>query len=189
MASDVTRQLRLEAMFNDRPVDESEPERRRALERLIEQKLLQRDMTLAGYAVAEDSQLQSQLEQLRGQRFAGMTFEEALDSYGLTEEIVLRFVRRQIDFRGYIQFRFATGLEVTDEEVAREYKRLYPEAGAGPAAEQAEALRERLLAEKSARLVDERVKQLRAETRIVVLGRIETEPEEAPEIPEQEGAP
>lgn len=177
--SDVERQLRLEAMFNDRQPDLSPAARRRALQRLIEQRLLERDMTLAGYATAEDEELLDELDQIRAQQFADMSFERALEHYGLTKEIVLGFIRRQIDYQGYVRFRFQTGLAAADEEIAREYKRLYPEAKTEPPPELEEEIRARLVEEKAARLVDARIKQLRAETRIVILDRIE--PDEKPE--------
>ena len=155
--------------------------RLQTLDRLIAQRLIEADMQLAGYTTADEAELEAAFERLRHGRFAGMSFAEALQTYAVDEEAVLRFFQRQVDFAGYVDFRFRTGLDVTAEEIAAEYRERSPEAEGAVPDGIASEIREILLDRKADRLLDSRVKQLRAETRIVLLDPIEqVRMEEAP---------
>ena len=180
-ASDLMAQLKLEAMFNGRAVENSEAARNQSLERLIAQRLIEADMRLAGYATTSEEELKAAFDQLRQGRFGDMPFEEALQSYEVGEEVALQFFRRQVNFAGYVAFRFRTGLEVSAEEIAAEYRARRPEAEGEVPEPISLEIREILLDRKADRLLDSRLKQLRAETRIVFLEPIET--------PTPEGAP
>ncbi len=174
-ASDLSLQTRLEAMFgegDDRPGTEhgAALEPVAALEHLIEQRLIENDMRLAGYVGRSEADLANAYSRLRAERFGDLSFSQACERYGVSEEAALAFYRRQVDFIGYVELHFQTGLEVSDAELRRAYRLLHP--GREIPESGGVELRERLLEEKTARLIDARVKQLRAETRIVLLERV-----------------
>lgn len=174
-AGDLDLQMRLEAMFgegDDRPGTEhgAALERPAALEHLIEQRLIENDMRLAGYVGRSEADLASAYGRLRAERFGDLSFSQACGRYGVSEEAALDFYRRQVDFAGYVELHFRTGLGVSDAELRRAYRLEHP--GQEIPENGAVELRARLLEEKTMRLIDARVKQLRAETRIVLLDAI-----------------
>ena len=184
LAGEVDAQLRLEAMFGDREVDPSAEARGRALDRLIEQRLLESDIALTNFAPVSPERRAEAQAALRAQRFGGRTFSEALAYYGLAEAQAMDFLERQLQFANFIDFRFRTGLDVPEEEIERRYRRLYDDVPGGPPlADIRERLRQELIDETAERALDSRVRQLRAETRIVLLQPVDpsaAQPEAGP---------
>lgn len=182
--SEVQRQRRLESMFNgaEPSAAEASPEQRRALlNRLIDRRLIEVDMRLAGYQGPDEEELAAAVGELRSSLFRGRSFDLALEDYGVGEQEALDFYRRQLVIQGYIDFRFRTGLDVDEDELKAEHRRLYRELDEPPELDEVrDQLSARMLEEKIERLIDARVKQLRAETRIRLLERIPTDEEATP---------
>jgi len=182
--SEVQRQRRLEAMFNGAEPSDVEPssrQRRALLDRLIDRRLIETDMRLAGYQGPDEEELAAAVDELRSSLFRGRSFDLALEDYGVSEPEALDFYRRQLVIQGYIDFRFRTGLDVDEDELKAEHRRLYRELDEPPALDEVrESLSARMLEEKIERLIDARIKQLRAETRIRLLERIPTDEEATP---------
>ena len=177
LASEVETQLRLEAMFNERAVDSSPTARAEVLERLIDQRLIDAQIALSGIRSADAAELKRQSEALSQAVFAGRPFQEALAAYGLTAEQAQGFLHRQLRFAGFVTFSFRAGVEIPDESVRQEYRRRYGGRPGAPALdavrdEITEALRQ-LQAEKA---LEDRIRQLRATSRIVRLPLL-TEPD------------
>ncbi len=142
-SSEIDRQLRLEAFFNESPIDLSESSRRAALNRLIDQKLIEPEIRLSGFLDSDESELQAAFDELRRSQFAGRNFPRALETYELTEAEALDFYRRQAAFARYVRFRFRTDSSLSDDEVERQ--------------------------------VEERVRELRAQERVVIVGSLARE--------------
>ena len=142
-SSEIDRQLRLEAFFNESPIDLSESSRRAALDRLIDQKLIEPEIRLSGFLDSDQTELQAAFDELRRSQFAGRNFARALETYELSEAEALEFYRRQAAFVRYVRFRFRTDSRSSDEEVERQ--------------------------------VGERVRELRAQERVVIVGSLAEE--------------
>ena len=142
-SSQIDQQLRLEAFFNESPIDLSERSRRDSLNRLIDQRLIEPEIRIAGFYDDDEAALQAAFEELRRSQFAGRSFERALAAYELTEVEALEFYRRQAAFVRYVRFRFRTDSSLSDREVEL--------------------------------LVAERVRVLRAERRVVIVGALRRE--------------
>lgn len=184
LASEVEAQVRLEAMFSDQPIDPSEQAREAALERLIDQRLIQSQIDLSGFQAEEDEELDRQIQELAAQTFAGMPFAEALKHYGVRAEQAQDFLRRQLRFADYVGFRFRSGLEASPEAVRNEYRRRFGNRENPPPFEAIEdelAENVRIRAAESA--LENRIRALRVSTRIVRLPLLQAgtkEPEEGP---------
>lgn len=170
LASEVEAQVRLEAMFGDRPLDASEAARAEALERLIDQRLLAAQMELSGFESAEDEELERQTRELSAQRFSGRSFADALEHYELSAEQAREFLRRQLRFSDYITFRFRSGLEAAPEDIRAEYRRRFAGRDNAPPLEQVEdELAENVRIRAAETALEDRIRRLRATTRIVRL--------------------
>lgn len=179
-ASDVDRQLRLEALFSGRQVRDDEASRRQATERLIDQTLIAQDSVLSGMPLTVEERDQT-LAELRRQGFGSLSFQEGLRRYGLDAEQVAEFLFAQIRFTRYLQFRFRTGQSVSDEEIEAAYRAEYGDAAIAPPLESVrEDVRAELLDRKALDLLEDHVRQMSAETRVERVDRIDRDEETAP---------
>lgn len=174
--SEIDRELRLAALFNATEADASAAERRAVLQRLIERRLIRRDMDRAAFLAADRQEVEARMRELRAMRFAaGRDFPAALRHYGLTARECRDFVAEQIDFERYVAFRFKTGLDAAEEEAENYYRAVYApqqrRLGRTPEPRERVSERiERILIELQAdRLLDERVREMRALTNVKIL--------------------
>ncbi len=176
-ASEVELQIRLQAMFNAVELDLSAPARKAALDRLVEQRLIEFDMTQAGVVLVEAGELDEAFRNLRSSAFGRLDFGAALERYGLSVPDVRDFLHRQLRFARYVEFRFRAGLQAGPDEIERAYRERFE--GAPPPQVLDETLREELrrqaLDARAERMLDERIRQLRSETRVAFLEPIRPE--------------
>ena len=122
-ASEVDEQLRLEALFNRNPVDLSKEKRRDALTRLIDRRLVEREIAAKNFSPATVDDVAKELAVLeRRITRNGAVFEQQLESHGLTKEDVEQFLVRQTNFEQFVDFRFKTGMQVSPEAVRAYYQ-------------------------------------------------------------------
>lgn len=185
--SEVVSQLRLEALANVAEIVDGAEERERALDRLIDQRLIANDVRLTGLPPMSSDERANLLTQLQGQLFGELSFEAALQKYGVSEAQALEFFARQVEFSRYVEFRFGTGQTVGDEELQQAYRVKYgrtPNRDAPPLELAAPQLRNEILNARIERLVEQHIRQLRADYRVVCLERIDrsamTQPGGAP---------
>ncbi len=174
--SEVVSQLRLEALANSVEIVDAPNERERVLDRLIDQRLIAADIGLTGLPPMSSDERDSLLAQLQTQSFGELSFEAALQKYGVTEAEAVEFFARQVEFSRYVEFRFRTGQTVSDEELQEAYRTKYgrtPNRDA-PSFELAAAqLRNEVLNTRVERLLEQHIMQMRADHRVVRLQRID----------------
>ena len=174
--SEIDREFRLVGLFNATAADASAADRRAALQRLIERRLLRQDLDQANFLAAAPLEVERRLQELQAMRFAaGMDFPAALRHYGLTAQECRDFLAEQIGFDRYVAFRFKTGLDASEEEIEDYYETVYApqqrRLGGAPAppAEVSERIGRILIELQADRLLEERVRELRALTRVEIL--------------------
>lgn len=162
-------------------LDESEPVGletggRAALDALIDRRLAMQDLALTPFLLAPAEEIEGPLRALRGRTFAGgRDFPAALALYGLTENDCRAFFRERASFERYVSFRFKTGQDVSPGAVQAFYRDEYSagQAALGAPIEPLESVRSGILdilAERQAnRLLEQRIMELRALTRIEIL--------------------
>jgi hypothetical protein len=174
--SEIVSQLHLEALANGAEMVDAAEERDRALDRLIDQRLIANDILLTGLPPMSSEERADLLAQLRMQHFGELSFAEALDKYGVSEAQALEFFERQVEFSRYVEFRFRTGQTVGDEELQQAYQAKYgrtPNRDAPPLELAAAQLRNEVLDQRVEGLLDQHIRQLRADHRVVRLERID----------------
>ena len=174
--SEVVLQLRLEALANAAEIVDTAEERERVLDRLIDQRLIANDIRVTGLQPMSSEERAELLARLQGQSFGNLSFESALTEYGVTEARALEFFARQIEFSRYVEFRFRTGQTVGDEELRDAYRSKYgrtPNRDAPSLELAAPGLRIEVLNARVESLLDQHVRQLRADHRVVRLERID----------------
>ncbi len=116
--SEVARELRLSAFLNGGPLDFSPDARRKAAGRLVEQKLIRREIELGRYLAPGKDEVAAMLLQIQSQRFRDPEdYRQALQKYGVSEGDLNAHLLWQLSLLRFIDARFRPGVQVSDEEV------------------------------------------------------------------------
>jgi peptidyl-prolyl cis-trans isomerase SurA len=118
--SEIERHARLTAFLNGEQPDVSPEGRRRTAERLVDQKLVARELDAARYPAPREEEAAPMLAELRKGYGDEAAWRAALASAGITEEELRAHLLWQVRFLRFIDMRFRPGVQVTEEEV-REY--------------------------------------------------------------------
>lgn len=174
--SEIDMEARLEAFLNRTDSAPSQAYREQLLERLIDRRLVLQDLTTTPFLAAQPEEIEDQMRALRTEEYlGGRNFPEALQHYGLTEADCRTYLGERIGFERYVSFRFKTGLDA-DLEAARAYYRDEYEPrvralgeSAKPFEDVAEEISRIVVERRANELLDQRLRTLRAATRIRVI--------------------
>lgn len=107
--SEVVQHVRLTAFLNGETPELSPAGKRRAAERLVEQELIRREISLTRYAEAGDGGVDSTLNDLRSRYPRPEQYQQALVDYGITEDELRAHLIWQMTVLRFTEFRFRTG--------------------------------------------------------------------------------
>jgi parvulin-like peptidyl-prolyl isomerase len=117
-ASEITLEIHLTEFLNGDPLDFTPAARRKAADRLIEQKLVRREMQLGQYTQPSLEEVGPMLQQIQAQRFHGAKeYHQALVKYGISEDELKAHLLWQLSLLRFIDVRFRPGVQVTDDEI------------------------------------------------------------------------
>ena len=116
--SDVEREVRITAFLNGVPPDLSPTTRRATADRMVEQRLIRRELELSRYPAPEPSAVDSELADFRQEHFkTDAEFRRALTDAGVTEQEVRDELLWQLMLLRFVEVRFRPGVQVSDEEI------------------------------------------------------------------------
>jgi peptidyl-prolyl cis-trans isomerase SurA len=122
--SEVAREIRLSAFLNGDPLDFSPEARRKAAGRLVEQKLIRREIELGRYVEPSKEDVAAMLKQIQTQRFRDPEdYRQALEKCGVSEGDLAAHLLWQLTLLRFIDARFRPGVQVSDEEVRAYFDR------------------------------------------------------------------
>ena len=173
-ASEVEEQIALEELDADGQPDRSPERYREVVERLIRLRLVQREIELTGFAGATDEQVTQQMENLRSGFGSAAQLRQALAEHGLSEAVLEDFLRQQLDFALFVDFRFRTGLVIPPEEVEAYYTSVYrrslPASTTPPPLDQVyEHLESEIVERRVDPLLNDWINRMRSQTRITIV--------------------
>jgi hypothetical protein len=120
--SSVLRHLRFRSVVSGVPVEDTEANRREAASQLVDLLIVRRELELSRYTpptMAEtDQAIAAFLEQMQWTR---ERLAAELARYGFSEEEFRREMQARLTITRFIDYRFAPGIQVTDEEVEAYY--------------------------------------------------------------------
>jgi hypothetical protein len=125
-ASEVRREIRMTAFLNGTEVDFGADSRRKATERLIEQKLVRKEMEVGRYPGPSEAETEPLLQQVREQRFkTNEEYSQALAKYGISEPDLKAQLLWQLTVLRFVEFRFRVpgesgGQEKANQEIDRQ---------------------------------------------------------------------
>lgn len=117
-ASEIILEIRITAFLNGDALDFSPEARRKAANRLIEQKLIRKEMQVGRYTSPTPEEVEPMLKQIQTQRFPSAgEYHEALAKYGVSEEQLKSHLLWQLTLLRFIEIRFRPAVEVTDAQI------------------------------------------------------------------------
>lgn len=118
-ASDIDRRIRLTAFQNGETPDFSLASRKQAAERLIDQRLVEREMDVGHYPRLPAERGKELLADYEKANYRGdhAAMLRALTDYRLTEADVEEDLLRQSDLLTFLDLRFRPGVQVTEQDV------------------------------------------------------------------------
>lgn len=117
-ASDLAREIRITSFLNGVPPDFSPKNRRATADRMVEQKLIRRELELSHYPVPEPSSADSELDDFRKMHFQSVSeYQRALSEAGIAEQEVRDELLWQLMLLRFIDVRFRPGVQVSEQEI------------------------------------------------------------------------
>jgi peptidyl-prolyl cis-trans isomerase SurA len=117
-ASDLDREIRVTAFLSGDKLDFSKDVRRAAAGRMVEQKLIERELETSRYSVPSPESIEPAIEDFKKKNFKSeQDYRRALAEYGLTEQDVREKVLWQRTLLKFLEVRFQTGVQVSDQEI------------------------------------------------------------------------
>jgi hypothetical protein len=171
--SEIAREIRLTSLLNGEVLDFSAAAKRKAAERLVEQRLIQIENEASLYPTPAAESVEEALKQVL-ERFPNKSrYQEELRRTGVGEEELKAHLRRQLTVLRFLDLRFRPGIQIGDEEIEEYFnRRLSPELRkSNPGAtlsvdDYREQIEQALIGERVDKASDAWLKEAREHTRI-----------------------
>jgi hypothetical protein len=125
--SEILREIRLTDFLNGEPLAPDATAKRQAADRLVEQKLIRKEIELGHYAAPPPGDVEQMLKQVQTQRFRGLQeYTQALKEYGITEDDVRAHLLWQATLLRFIDVRFRPAIQISDDEIRKYYDQELP---------------------------------------------------------------
>jgi peptidyl-prolyl cis-trans isomerase SurA len=118
-ASEINREIRLTAFLNADDPDFSPEAKRKTAERLIDQRLIRREIDLGRYAQPAASDIEALLKQIQQRFHSAQEYHGALAKYGITEPELKAHLLWEITLIRFIELRFRAGVQVPEEDIRK----------------------------------------------------------------------
>ena len=122
--SEIEQRIRLTAFQNGEKPDFSTAVRRAAAERLINQKIVEREMDVGHYPLLPEERRKELLNDYAKENFHGdaEALRQALAGYAVTIQDLEDDLARQSDLLTFLNLRFRPAVEVSDQDVQRYFR-------------------------------------------------------------------
>ncbi len=126
--SDVLRELRVAAFLDQKPLDFSGEQKRKAADRLVDQLLILEEAGLTRVALVTPEDGARMLAQVKSQYGSEADFRAALDRYGITEDDVTNQLISGLRAMRFTDLRFRPEVQLSLDELQDFYKTMVEEA-------------------------------------------------------------
>ncbi|HUI55430.1 MAG TPA: hypothetical protein VLY04_10685 [Bryobacteraceae bacterium] len=174
-ASDLDREISVVAFLNRAKPDFSPAGKHATAERMVEQKLIRRELENSRYPVPSAAEAEPLLQKFRQENFPNDDeFRRALAEYGISEQDLKDELLWQRTLLLFLDVRFRPGIQVTEQEIQDYFTKVVEPAAkaAHPSqpvtlADFRDQIEETLAGEKENEQVDAWLKQARARAEVV----------------------
>ncbi len=121
--SDIERDIRVTSFLNNETPDLSLPSQRKAVDRLIDQVFIRREIAVGDYPTATLQQADQQLAQIKKERFRNENgFELALRRYDLSPLDLRTQFQWQLTVLRFVDIRFKPAVLITGDDIQKYYR-------------------------------------------------------------------
>jgi len=123
-SSELDLTIRLTAFLNQGPLDFSAANRRKTVERLIEQRIVLKESDFSKFTKPSMKDVEPRLSSIVKLLFADnqAAYRAALEKYQITEDDLKRYLLWQMTFFRFIDFRFRPGIQVSESDIQDYFK-------------------------------------------------------------------
>ena len=125
--SDVMRDLRVAAFLDQKPVDLSGVEKRKAADRLVDQLLIQQEIAFSKVPLTVDEDGARMLAQVKSQYGSDAEYRAALVRYGITEADVADHLLTGVRAMRFTDLRFRPEIDIPEDDLHDFYNKLSEE--------------------------------------------------------------
>jgi hypothetical protein len=123
--SDVVRDLRVSAFLDQKPVDLSSEQKRKAADRLVDQLLILQEASVSRVSVAETEDAQKMLQQIKSSLFTSEAeYRGALVRYGISEEDLINHLLAGLRAMRFTDLRFRPEVQLSEDDLRDYYNHL-----------------------------------------------------------------
>ena len=116
--SDIERQIRVSAFLDARQARSQPGQSEGIADRMVEQKLIRRELETSRFPVPSASEVEPILEKFKNEHYANPgDMARALAEYGITEQDLLDELLWQRTLLQLIEVRFRPGIQISNEEI------------------------------------------------------------------------
>jgi hypothetical protein len=119
----VIEQARLTAVIEGAPLDLSAENKRKVLDRMIDQALVRKEIEFTKFPNATAKEAQPLLKQVQDRYPTDDAFTQALHAAGITEDELSQYLTWQVTFLRFVEYRFQPSVQITDTDIRQEYGR------------------------------------------------------------------
>jgi len=171
--SEINEELRMSAFLNNEPVQWTGKAKRDAADRLIEQKLVLREMEIGRYAGGSPAEADAMLQKLERARSKSQgEFDKALKAAGITKQQLQQHLIWGLRLSTFVDLRFRPAVQVSRQDVEAYYaEKILPDTATGNKpglAEMRQQIRQTLSADRADRQMDEWLKDARTRAHIEI---------------------
>jgi DNA-binding transcriptional ArsR family regulator len=170
--SQLDEEIRIAAFLSRQPIVRGLDTRRAAVDRLVQQLLIRREVEVSRYPLPGEEDLDKYFEQIQGGFRSAAEFDQALRTYGLTRDSLREHLALQLTTLRFIEFRFQPEINISEAEIRASYERELAtwgpaHSGAPPSLEASrESIRIALTEERIDRALDAWLQERRRRVRI-----------------------
>lgn len=169
--NEITDEIRMNAFLNSEPADFSQKSKQAAADRLIEQKLIYREMEMGRYPPASSQEANGMMDKLEKTRARSQgEFEKVMKAAGVTVDQLRDHLLWGLTLSNFIDLRFRPGVQVTRKDVQEYYQnKILPSTKPGEKPNLADVraqIEQTLTAELSDKQLDEWLKDAKSRAHI-----------------------
>jgi len=121
--SDLDREIRVNAFLAGVKPDFTPAGKRATAERMVEQKLIRRELETSRYPVPDAAEVEPALEDFKKNLEGNEEeYQKTLASYGITEQDVKNELLWQRMLLAFIEVRFRPGIQVSDQDIRNDFE-------------------------------------------------------------------
>jgi hypothetical protein len=119
----VVEAVRVQSFIDGTPVDLSKENRRKALDRLVDQVLIRRELQFTRFAQATEPEIDSVLKPIRARYPDESAYRAALAKYGLSAEELKEHIGWTVTMLRFVEYRFQPAVQLNSMQIRQEYRR------------------------------------------------------------------